>query len=360
MRKLIASATATVLVCLCSAGEWAQASRAAPDVIIGRAGTFISEGLVSDSDGETVRLIRQSVQVEAVLKGQLQPATTLTIVHECYDNPAPALNSLLASGKLHLIALGAGNSSGQLSRNLMKDNTIPLPAQERLVRLDAEIAERTYTLEGADEIQKVASVFSQSFAADGKGIINVELAAPAFTTASGSYVQFDADGDQSSPLFLTFYSGTIEPRLLLAAGTDLRRKANVYATSVEVGVATRRADFRATILELETTWPDPNEEVGVALSDSDIGWLNARLSSRLKCFRRNAIERFPNILAHRNAIIQLVNDPQEDVRVEAFRWLQRLRDPAAPQISWNTEPSGPKILNEPQLKTYWLAMIPPP
>ncbi len=76
--------------------------------------------------------------------------------------------------------------------------------------------------------------------------------------------------------------------------------------------------------------------------------------------RKNAIERFPHILAHRNTIIVMVNDPQEDVRVEALRWLQRLRIPSSPQIEWNMESTGPKILNEAQLKAYWNAMIPPP
>lgn len=282
------------------------------------------------------------------------------MIHEGHNTQAPASASLLPEGKLFLFALAAGNGSGQLSRNLIKDHTFSIPSGERLIRLSTGLAERTYTLEGSDEIQKVTSVFAQSFETDGKGVLHVELAAPTFTTASGAYEQYDGDGDQSSPGFLTFYNATIEPRLLLAAGTDLRKRANVLATSVAVGVLTRQPDFRATILELEATWPDPNEDIGVALSDSDIGWLTARLSSRLKCFRRNAIERFPHILAHRNTIILLVNDPQEDVRVEALRWLQRLRLPASPQIEWNLEATGPKILNEAQLKAYWNAMIPPP
>lgn len=358
--RLLLYITLTALVHIAAAGEWALASRAATDVVIARAGGLVADGVVTDSGGASVRLVRQSVQIQLVLKGQLQPATSLTVIHEGHDTPGPTSAILLPEGTLFLLALAVGNGSGQVNRNLIKDHTFAIPSSERLIRLETSLAERTYTLEGADEIQKAASIFAQSFESDGKGILGVELAAPAFTTASGVYEQFDGDGDQSSPGFLAFYNATIEPRLLQAAGSDLRKRANVFATSVAVGVLTRQTDFRATILELEATWPDPNEDIGVALSDSDIGWLTERLSSRLKCFRRNAIERFPHILAHRNTIILLVNDPQEDVRVEALRWLQRLRLPASPQIEWNLEATGPKILNEAQLKAYWNAMIPPP
>lgn len=342
------------------AGEWALKARAASDVVIARAGSLVSDTVATDHQGTPVRLIKQTVQIELVIKGQLQSGSSVTVIIEDHDSPTPTSTHLLRAGKLHVLVLARGDVAGLVTRNLVTDNTLTIPASERLVRLDVEVADKTYLLEGADEIQKLASIFSQSYAMDGKNLMGIELAAPTFTTSSGSYEQYSGDGDQSSPGFLSFYNSTIEPRLLAAAGSDLRKRANIFATSLGVGVSARRPDFRAAVLELDATWPNVNEDIGVSVADPDVAWLTARLSSRLKCFRVNAIQALPHVLAHRNAIIVLTNDPQEDVRVEALRWLQRLRSPGAPQIVWNTELTGPKILNEQELKAYWNAMIPPP